>query len=192
MSFKYAISVVCDDILYDINHIIEQLHNKPDGLLFEDAEPAEVCEGYVFTPVCQSFCSQGGWWLGPGPWEVGESGWGCLGPGPRGRLGGLARGMSRPRPRGRLGDLAGGCPGLHPGGGVQAQAWGCVSQHALRQTPPQQTATAAGNTHSTGMHSCFHYVCKFFEVDLTNIFFYDRGKCDIRNQPILCNSPSEK
>ena len=23
-----------------------------------------VCEGYVFTPVCQSFCSQGGyaWW----------------------------------------------------------------------------------------------------------------------------------
>ena len=24
----------------------------------------EVCEGYVFTPVCQSFCSQGGC---PGP-----------------------------------------------------------------------------------------------------------------------------
>ena len=60
MSFKYAISVVFDDILYDINHIIEQLHNKPDGLLFEDAEPTEVCEGYVFTPVCQSFCSGGG------------------------------------------------------------------------------------------------------------------------------------
>ena len=25
----------------------------------------EVCEGYVFTPVCQSFCSQGGV-----PWQV--------------------------------------------------------------------------------------------------------------------------
>ena len=37
----------------------------------------EVCEGYVFTPVCQSFCSQGGstWvgtpWAGtPPPWQV--------------------------------------------------------------------------------------------------------------------------
>ena len=28
----------------------------------------EVCEGYVFTPVCQSFCSQGGsTWAGT-PW----------------------------------------------------------------------------------------------------------------------------
>ena len=40
----------------------------------------------------------------------------------------------------------GGCPG--PGPRV------CVSQHALRQTPPQQTATAADGTHPTGMHSC--------------------------------------
>ena len=49
---------------------------------------------------------------------------GCLGPGPRGRLGG---------------GLLGGCPGEFgglPGGGVQAQARGDVSQHALRQTPP--------------------------------------------------------
>ena len=29
-----------------------------------------------------------------------------------------------------------------------------VSQRALRQTPPQQTATAAGGAHPTGMHSC--------------------------------------
>ena len=35
----------------------------------------EVCEGYVFTPVCHSV----------------HRGGGCLGPGPRGRLGGLAR-----------------------------------------------------------------------------------------------------
>ena len=39
-------------------------------------------------------------------------------------------------------------------GGVQVQAqgdqaWGGVSQHALRQTPPQQTATAADGTHPT-------------------------------------------
>ena len=28
----------------------------------------EVCEGYVFTPVCQSFCSQGGTWARTPPW----------------------------------------------------------------------------------------------------------------------------
>ena len=39
-----------------------------------------------------------------------------------------------------------GCPDPGQGG---------VSRHALRQTPPpQQTATAAGSTHPTGMHSC--------------------------------------
>ena len=31
---------------------------------------------------------------------------------------------------------------------------GLVSQHAMRQTPPGETATAAGGTHPTGMHSC--------------------------------------
>ena len=37
--------------------------------------------------------------------------------------------------------------------GIQAHTWG-VSQHALRQTPPcQQTATAAGGMHPTGIHS---------------------------------------
>ena len=36
--------------------------------------------------------------------------------------------------------------GLVPGG--------LVSQHALRQTPPGETATAANGTHPTGMHSC--------------------------------------
>ena len=34
-----------------------------------------------------------------------------------------------------------------------------VSQHALRQTPPRGTATAADSTHPTGMHSC----CVFFQ-----------------------------
>ena len=55
-------------------------------------------------------------------------------------------GVPRPIPGGKLRGLAwGGSPGPHPG----------VSQHALRQTLPQQTATAAGGTHPTGMHSCF-------------------------------------
>ena len=29
----------------------------------------KICEGYVFTPVCQSFCSQGGTWAGTPPPE---------------------------------------------------------------------------------------------------------------------------
>ena len=44
-------------------------------------------------------------------------------------------------------------------GGWEAQACGqrCVSQHALNVHSfcSQQTATAAGGTHPTGMHSCY-------------------------------------
>ena len=77
--------------------------------------------------------------------EVGGSGLGDLGPDPGGMFGGLARGVSRP---------------THGGGCVQPQAWeapgrGGVSQHALRQTPLQQMATAVGGMHPTGMHSLF-------------------------------------
>ena len=80
---------------------------------------------------------------------------------PRGRLGGLG-GSPGPYPGGRLRGLARAGLQAHtrgeversgPGLGVQAQ--GGVSQHALRQTPPQQMATAADGTHPTGMHSCF-------------------------------------
>ena len=90
----------------------------------------EVCEGYVFTPVCQSFCSWGG---SPGPH-------------PRGRLGGLVGGglqahtqgagwgvwlgLAGPHPEGKLGGLARrGSPGPHPGG-----SWGS-GQGGLRPTP---------------------------------------------------------
>ena len=57
--------------------------------------------------------------------------------------------------------------GVHgPGGGCMVPgrgAWsqgvhgpgGLVSQHALMQTPPGETATAADGMHPTGMHSCF-------------------------------------
>ena len=48
----------------------------------------------------------------------------------------------------------GGVEGSGLGGGDSRPTPRGVSQHALRQTPPQQTATAAGGTHPTGMHSC--------------------------------------
>ena len=36
----------------------------------------EVCEGYVFTPVCQSFCSWGGMHGGGCAWQGGMHGGG--------------------------------------------------------------------------------------------------------------------
>ena len=113
-----------------------------------------------------SVCQRGVGWGGVGVC--------CLDPGPRGRLWGLAgRGVqAHTRGPGRSRPILGVCPGPHrvvstsmrgEGEGVQAQAWGGgvqaqarrgVFQHALRQTPPQQTATAAGGTHPTGMYSC--------------------------------------
>ena len=49
------------------------------------------------------------------------------------------------------GSLLWGVPG--PGGCLLPG--GLVSQHALRQTPPGEMATAADGTHPTGMHSSF-------------------------------------
>ena len=47
------------------------------------------------------------------------------------------------------------------GGKLRSLAWMGGSQHVLRQTPPpQQTATAAGGTHPTGMHSCLYCIPK--------------------------------
>ena len=65
-------------------------------------------------------------------------GGGCLG-GSAPRGGAWSWGGSAPRG-------VGGVPG--PQGG-----W-LVFQHALRQTPPGEMATAADGTHPTGMHSC--------------------------------------
>ena len=86
--------------------------------------------------MCLSFCPQGG----------------CLGPGPGGRLGGLASRVSRPRSRGSFGGSGWGVSRPRPEGvvskprpgGCPGPGLGCVSQHALRQTPPpQHMATAA-------------------------------------------------
>ena len=99
--------------------------------------------------------------------EVGGSGQGgCPDPCPGLRLGGWL-GVSRPTPRGV------GCPGQHLGGpggmGVcPGPGQGSVSQHALRQTPHQQTATSVGGTHPTGMHSCSNLQLLDVTTDPTN------------------------
>ena len=104
----------------------------------------EVCEGYDFTPVCHSVHR------------------GCLGPGPGGRLVGLVGGCLYPDTRGRLGVWWGGCPGTHLGEGMSrprprgsrpSPGGGCIPACTEADTP-QQTATAAGGTHPTGMHCC--------------------------------------
>ena len=94
--------------------------------------PQRSCGKVIFLHL--SFCSRGGECLGPGGgWGVWLGG-GVSGPRPKGEVGGSCRGVSRPTAR---------------------VGWG-VSKHALRQTlppPRQKTATAAGGTHPTGMHS---------------------------------------
>ena len=95
----------------------------------------------------------------PGPhpgWRLKGSGLGgSPGPHPGGKLRGLAWGVSPgPHPGGEMRGLDGGVSRPTPGE--------CVSQHALRQSPPppQQTATATGGTHHTGMHSCFYSIAE--------------------------------
>ena len=102
--------------------------------------------------------------------SVHRGGGGCLGPGPGGGFGiWLERGVQA-QTRGVGGGLAEGVQAqaqaqaqrgveAHTQGGVQVHTWGGpgpggVSQHALRQTPLQQTATAAGGTHPNVIHSC--------------------------------------
>ena len=91
-----------------------------------------------------------------------------LGPHPRGKLSGLAWGVSRPTPRGVSRPTPGGVSRPTPRGvsrptpeGSPGPQVGEVSQHALRQTPlthTHQTATAAGGTHPTGMHTCCFFI----------------------------------
>ena len=84
-------------------------------------------QGYVFTPVCQSFCSQGG-----GLHPEGSAYRGVQHPAGICIQGGL-----------HPGGLHRGGGDLHPGGGVG-------------QTPSDTTGYGqrAGGTHPTGMHSC--------------------------------------
>ena len=94
--------------------------------------PPEVCEGYVFTPVCQSFCSQGRGWYpsmhcrSPGPHPGGklrDLAWGSPGPHPGGSPDPHRGGVSRHTPRGVSRPT--------PGGSLQAHTWGEVSRPHL-------------------------------------------------------------
>ena len=88
-----------------------------------------MCKGYVFTPVCQSFCSQGGGGVVSqhALQQVSRSGWypsmPCRFPGPcqGGKLRGLARGVSKPTPKGEVEGS-----GL---GGLQAHTRGSPNPH---------------------------------------------------------------
>ena len=86
----------------------------------------EVCEGYVFTPVCQSFCSQGGsTWAGTPPW-VGTP--------------------PRQVPQGRYTPLPGTPPGRYPRAGTPpslagAPPWAGTPRAGI---PPWQVHPLAG------------------------------------------------
>ena len=71
--------------------------------------------------------------------------------------------VSRPTPKGEVeGDLARGVPVLGGGGEVPAPG-GCVGCG-----DPPVTATAAGGTHPTGMHSC--YTIKFDQKEKAQLY----------------------
>ena len=132
----------------------------------------EVCEGYVFTHVCQSFCSRGGEYLGrypPGTKYTPRTrytSWDQVHP----LVPGTAPGIGTP--------LAPGTPSgpgtpprtrypqtrYPPGPGTpqdQVHPLGPGRRPGTRYTtrtryPPEQCVLVqAGGTHPTGMHSCF-------------------------------------
>ena len=101
-------------------------------------------QGYVFTRVCDSVHRNGGVSRPTPRGEVEESGRGGVSrPTPQGVVEGSGRGVSRPTHRG--GRLRGLTRGVSSGGGS-------ASLHA--GIHPLPTATAAGCTYPTGMHSC--------------------------------------
>ena len=133
------------------------------------------CEGYVFTGVCLS--------TGGGLLQAGVPGpGGCLVPGEGSASGGM------PGPGG--GVCSSGVPG--PGGsaprGVPGPGWGVVSQHALRQTPPGETATAADGTHPTGMHSCsgILFDMNFFCREKLDAWLKSKNKTPSRFRHLMC------
>ena len=123
----------------------------------------EVGAGYVFTRVCDSVHKVGGisaCIAGGIP--------ACLAAGLVGGVTQHALQVSRPTPRWEVeGSGQGGSPGPHPGGVSRPTPGGCIPACPEADTP-QETATAAGGTHPTGMHSCqvcicagvfMHYIC---------------------------------
>ena len=142
----------------------------------------EVCEDYVFTRVCQSFCS----WGGGIP--------ACLAGGipaclagfqahtKRRKLRGLAGGASRPTPGGV------GCPGPHLGESPGPHPGGCIPA-CTEADPPPPTATTEGGTHPTGMNSYFrnhsHYLSAWnghgnFQGE--NLEFANNSHCQMKRR----------
>ena len=54
---------------------------------------------------------------------------------------------------------------------------GLVSQHALRQTPPGETATAADGKHPTGMHSCLDFMYNLL-IRYARVLVDSKGVCE--------------
>ena len=101
----------------------------------------KVCEGYVFTPVCQSFCSQGGV-VSQHALQVSRRGWypsmTCRSPGPHPR--GKLRGMTL--------------------GGLQAHTWEGV---------PGQTTPADG--YCCGRYASYWNAFLFLIISLVVTYF---------------------
>ena len=137
-------------------------HKSPVWIGNQFLLPAtKLGQGNIFRSVCQEFCSQGGG--------------GSPGPHPRGKLRGLAGGVSRSTPGG------GGSPGPGPG---------CIPI-CTEADSPQQTATAAGGTHPTGMHSCQLNVCRFDTIKWTSLIV--KTKTNPINRPsTLCHALFDK
>ena len=104
----------------------------------------KVCEGYVFTPVCQSFCSRGGHaWLGGCAWLWGA----CV------VVGGMRSCRGHAWLRGAC-MVAGACVVARGACVVVGGACMVVGGHAW---DTMRYGQWAGGTHPTGMHSCSIY-----------------------------------
>ena len=139
------------------------------------ARKRSLGQGNIFAPVCYSV-HRGGTWSRGGAWSGAREGvpgpGGSPGPQPRGKLRGI---WSRPTTKGKLrgiwsrpitkGKLRGiwstpttkgeveGCPRPQPRGKWSRPTPKGEVEGELARPPP--TATDAGGTHPTGMHSCY-------------------------------------
>ena len=115
----------------------------------------EVWDKVIFSEACvKNSVHRGGAWSGRGAWSWGCLVWGLPGPG-----GCMLRGVSRPTAKGKLRGIWSRptAKGEIEGDLVQAQSQGGISGGSgwgVCGDPPPMTATAAGGTHPTGMHSC--------------------------------------
>ena len=141
-------------------------------------------QGNIFRSVCQEFCPQGGWYPSMHcRWYLSMP---CMSPGPhpRGKLRGLAWGVSRPTPRGEvevssLGGVSkptpggvsrptpgGGSPGPHLGGSPGPHLGGGVGIPACTEADPPL---------ATDSYCCRQYASYWNAFLLPNNFSVDIG-----------------